>query len=426
MRTGPIRVLVVDDSRTTQLILKRILSSADDIEVVGLAANGREALEMIPRLDPTVICTDLLMPVMDGFVLTEEVMRRYPRPILVISSLIGDNNASENFRALEAGAVDVFAKPSIGAQLEEMSRELIRNIRIVAGVRVITRRNLPGSRPGADRVAGSSASPSPPGDTTPLPRDSGFRRPSPDGSGLVERPASRPADSGGSLAGRPLREPTVIRGTEPVRPRREPLPSLPALRGPVPPGRLPVRMATIGASTGGPQALQTILGAMPVTFPVPILCVQHISEGFLKGMVEWLDQQCSLKVRIAQTGELPLPGHVYFPQEDTHLVVDRAGRLMPSFEGPLDGHRPAVTTTFRSVSRQYGAAALAVLLTGMGRDGAEGMVEIHRAGGFTIAQDEATSVVWGMPREAILRGAVRLTLPVQAIAGTMVQLATSR
>lgn len=397
MRKGPIRVLIVDDSRTIQLVLKRILTVPGEIEVVGTASDGREGLDLVQRLDPDVVCTDLAMPGVDGFRLIADIMARHPRPILVISSLIGESDSTASFRALEAGAVDVLAKPASSAQMEKLSQELVRKVRIVAGVRVITRRALPGTAPGdtGSLRAASPASARPLPARPEGPATSGFRHTEVPPPASFSRETPRPAPPPRGLTASLLR-------------------------------RAPIQVVAIGASTGGPQALQVLLKELPATFPVPILCVQHISEGFLNGMVEWLDHQCALKVRIAQTGEAPLPGHVYFPQEETHLVVDRAGRLMPSFDAPLEGHRPSVTTTFLSVARHFAAASAGVLLTGMGRDGAEGMVEIQRAGGITIAQDEATSVVWGMPREAVLHNAARYTLPLTSIASTVMQVVTRR
>jgi two-component system chemotaxis response regulator CheB len=172
----------------------------------------------------------------------------------------------------------------------------------------------------------------------------------------------------------------------------------------------------IGASTGGPQVLYNILSSLPANFPLPILCVQHISEGFLKGLVDWLNSGCALSVTIAQPGILPLPGTVYFAPERVHLEIDHQGRLAWLDAMPVDGHRPSVTVLFKSVAAYYRRATIAVLLTGMGRDGAAGMQAISQAGGLTIAQDEASCVVFGMPREAIALGAAQHILPSTEIA----------
>jgi two-component system chemotaxis response regulator CheB len=358
---APIRVLLVDDSRTTLVVLQRMLAAAPDIVVVGTAANGAEALEQVRRLDPAVVCTDLSMPVMDGVALTRAIMEHYPRPILVVSSNIPDGappaEGEAAFEVLSAGAVDLFPKPGAlpEASRERTAHELARKIRLVAGVKVVTRRRL-------------------------------------EPAGVGERPTAPPRQTSGSV-------PTGIR-----------VPRSPQ------PGSGPPRILAIGASTGGPQAFQTLLTALPPDFPAPILCVQHISEGFLGGMVAWLNNQCALRVQTAVPGELPRPGTAYFPVENSHLRVDRAGRLLAERGDPVDGHRPSATALFRSIAEAYGPLAVGVLLTGMGADGAEGLARMRASGALTIAQDESTCTVFGMPREAILRGAAARVLPLPRIA----------
>lgn len=341
MPSSAVSVLLVDDSLIALTILSRMLSTSPDIQVVGKARSGREALELIPRLQPAVVCTDLHMPDMDGLELTKEIMARFPRPILVVSAMVHPEDSHNVFSLLEAGAIDVLPKPRGGLAADEqrVSQELVSKIKIISGVVALTRRQKWGLSP----------------------------------SQLQASPSSPPV---------------------PPRPR----------------------IVAIGASTGGPQALRTILAQLPADFPAPVLCVQHISEGFLAGLVEWLATQCALSVKIAQSGEQPLPGTIYFPQEGTHLEIDKTGRLVCSDKAPVDGHRPSVTATFKSVAEYCGDAAIGVLLTGMGSDGAQGMQEIFEAGGITIAQNEETSVVFGMPKQAIARGAVKYVLPVHKIA----------
>ena len=172
----------------------------------------------------------------------------------------------------------------------------------------------------------------------------------------------------------------------------------------------------IGASTGGPQALYAIISKLPANFPVPVICVQHISEGFLQGLVKWLACESKMQVKIAGLGELPQAGIVYLPPEKRHLELDSHGRFIYSQADKFPGHCPSITVTFKSVAKFYGRTAASVLLTGMGRDGAEGMLAIAQLGGLTIAQDQATCVVFGMPKEAIALGAAQYVLPVSAIA----------
>ena len=302
---------------------------------------------MIPSLQPDVICTDLHMPVMDGLELTQLVMERFPHPILVLSVSVQKEQTTNIFHLLEAGAIDVMAKPrGTEEEVDELdARELIRKIKILAGVVVIRKR---GKDPYAMHSPGKSNPP------------------------LIEA---------------------------------------------APPG-----IIGIGASTGGPQAFQEILSHLPSNLPVPLLCVQHISEGFVQGLVDWLAERCSLKITIAVTGILPQPGTAYFPREGSHLTLDNQGRLECSNAPPYDGHRPSVSVTFQSLALLYGKSAAGVLLTGMGRDGVDGMRAIAQAGGTTIAQDEESSIIFGMPKEAIAANAARYVLPLPKIAPALLKL----
>ncbi|MBD2097185.1 chemotaxis-specific protein-glutamate methyltransferase CheB [Trichocoleus sp. FACHB-591] len=352
MSSLPIRVFLVEDSPVSLVILQRMLSSSTDIQVVGTARNGIEALQLIPQVEPTVICTDFYMPGMDGLEFTKQIMAEYPRPILVISASVQPDNTHNIFQLLEAGAVDVFPKPGAGlaTDYELVKQELITKIRVLSGVTVFTKqRRFPVTQ-----------SPS---------------------SGSI--PSANYPTSPGSRIG-------LSTG--------------------------PKRVLAIGASTGGPQALQAVLRPLPASLPFPVLCVQHISEGFLQGLVNWLKAECRLQVKIAQAGEVPLAGTVYFAPERSHLELDRQGKFLCSVSPLVDGHRPSVTVTFQSVAKFYGKAAIGTLLTGMGRDGAEGMRAIAEAGGLTIAQDEKSSIVFGMPKEAIALGAAQHVLPINDIA----------
>jgi len=337
-----IRVLLVDDSPMVLHILQRLLSRSPEIQVVGTAADGKEALELVPSLNPDVICTDLYMPVMDGLEFTREIMANYPRPILVVSVSV-EPGSPNIFRLLEAGAVDIYSKPRdiLNVDMDKLAFELASKIRILAGVHV-------------------------------------FRR----NKNARDAPAAK-------LAPKPIL---------------------------IPRPQTPVRMVVIGASTGGPQALHAILVHLHATFPVPMVCIQHIGSNFLSEMVTWLAEVSPLPVRKAAHGETPQAGVVYFAPEDVHLELDDGGRFALSLAAPLDGHRPSVTITMRAAARCFGAGAVGVLLTGMGRDGAEGMASIAAAGGITIAQDEASSVIYGMPKVAVELGAVQHILPLEQIA----------
>ena len=187
-----------------------------------------------------------------------------------------------------------------------------------------------------------------------------------------------------------------------------------------------VRIVAIGASTGGPPALQTILAAMPEDFPVPLLIVQHMAAGFVAGFVEWLAQSSSLPLHIATHGALVLPGHVYIAPDEHQMKVERGGRLALTKDEPENGLRPSVAYLFRSIAEVYGCDAVAGLLTGMGRDGAEELRLLKDKGAVTFAQDKGSSVVHGMPGEAIRLDAAMLVLPPEKIAAVLTNLANNK
>lgn len=343
-----IRVLLVDDSPIAIELIRRMLATAPEIQVVGSASDGVDALALIPQVRPDVICTDLHMPKMDGLELTREVMARHPLPILVLSISVQAEQEHNIFQMLEAGALDILAKPRGGMESDfgVTAHDLITKIRILAGVKVIGKRRV--------QVAAT---------TKPIP---------PSMLGLMTTPP---------------------------------------------------RIVGIGASTGGPQALEQVLGQLPADFPLPLLCVQHIAEGFMQGLVAWLAGCCRIRVCTADEGAQPLAGTAYFPPDNRHLEIDDGGVFRCSSALSLAGHRPSIDIAFASLARRYDATAVGVLLTGMGQDGAQGMLDIARAGGLTIAQDEASSVVFGMPRRAIELGAARHVLPLDQIGPALCALA---
>lgn len=184
-----------------------------------------------------------------------------------------------------------------------------------------------------------------------------------------------------------------------------------------------VRAVAIVASTGGPAALHFILRRLPATFPAPILIVQHITRGFVPGLVEWLSVDSKLHVRLAQDGEIPQPGQALFAPDDRHMAVDTNGEIVLLDEDLVDGLRPSGNVLLRSVARVYGAQAVGVVLTGLGTDGASGLLQIKNSGGQTLAQDEATSVVYGMPREAAALGAAQEILSLERIVAHLLAIA---
>ncbi len=359
-----IKLLVVDDSPVALILLKRMFATCPEIEVVGTAKNGLEALKLIPQVQPDVICTDLHMASMNGLELTREVMQKDPRPILVISRSVQADDPQNIFQLLEAGAVDIFPKPENGltSSYDAIQQELINRIKVLSGVKVFTRR---------------------------LSQTNNIKQ-----------------NNGQQLFPKNIQDKVV---KTPIVSVPQTIPKYPRSSKKI------IKVLAIGASTGGPQALKTVLGDLPSNFPVPIICVQHISHGFLTGLVNWLDHECKLPVKIAISGQFPQTGVIHFPPEEHHLELDNRGRFLCSKTPAIGGHCPSITVTLKSVANFYGFSAAGVLLTGMGRDGADGMLAISQTGGLTIAQDEASSVVFGMPKEAIALGAAKYILPINDI-----------
>jgi two-component system chemotaxis response regulator CheB len=187
-----------------------------------------------------------------------------------------------------------------------------------------------------------------------------------------------------------------------------------------------IRVVVIGASTGGPPALQTILAGLPKDFPAPVLIVQHMAAGFIAGFAEWLAQSVSLLVHVAAQGEPILPGHVYIAPDDYQMKVERGGKIVLTRDAPENGLRPSVSYLFRSIAETYGCDAIAGLLTGMGRDGAEELRLLKERGAVTFAQDKDSSVVHGMPGEAIRLDAAMFILPPDKIAAVLANVANNR
>ncbi|WGI25000.1 chemotaxis-specific protein-glutamate methyltransferase CheB [Halomonas alkaliantarctica] len=332
-----IRVVIADDSQVARDVLRDILSRDDDIEIVGEATNGREAVELAKRLAPQLITMDLNMPVMDGLSAIEEIMHSKGVPILVVSDR---SDAQTAYQALEVGALEVMPKPTLeGADAER----LVERVRLLAGVAVITRLRR--------RVTTS-----PPFITSP------------------------------------------------------PLPAAP--RG-VP--RDFQYVVAIACSTGGPQALVRLLRTLPAGFPAPIVIAQHISHGFINGMAQWLGSLCAMPVSVGQEGELLRPGHIYLSPSEQNLCVTPRHRfqLQPSPATVL--YHPSCDVLLQSVAEVYGRDAIGIILTGMGRDGVNGIRAIFQAGGSTFAQDEASSVIYGMNQEAVKAGVVQHELPLDSL-----------
>lgn len=337
-----IRVVVVDDSALIRNLLKEIINSQKDMEVVGLAPDPLIAREIIRNENPDVITLDVEMPKMDGLDFLERLMRLKPTPVVMISSLT-ERGSETTMRALELGAVDFVAKPKIDIQtgLQQYTDDICDKIRAASKAHV--------------RMA---------------------------------RPATTSGDSSVAL-------PTLknrITSTE--------------------------KILVFGSSTGGTEALKDVLIHLPPDCP-GIVMAQHMPEGFTTSFAARLDNLCKIRVKEAENGDRILPGHAYLAPGHSHLLLKRSGANYVcelSQAEPVNRHRPSVDVLFRSAATNAGKNAIGVILTGMGKDGAVGMKEMHDAGAHTFAQDEASCVVFGMPKEAIAQGGVDEVVPLSQMA----------
>jgi two-component system chemotaxis response regulator CheB len=419
----PIRVLIVDDSALMRRALSMLLASDPEIEVVGTARDGQAAIEQVVALRPDVITMDVRMPVMDGVQTTEHIMAYYPTPILVLTASLSRFDIDITFRMLGLGALDVMEKPSSNdpGGLEQARAGLIKRIKILSRVRVVThlrgrRRQLQDS-PSAPTASETNAAERRTRGSRPLPTTDALRRKR--GSRLLGN-----SDTARRLRGsRPLGSPPA-NPTPPQPPVAKPAPVVtPSSKSPSAAARRASmgaanRVIVIGASTGGPRIVQQILRQLPATLPASVLLVQHIADGFTRGMVDWLAGSSGMPVRLAQSGDVALPGHVFVAPDNMHLLIDRDGVLSLSSQ-PALLQRPSVDVTMQRAAEAYGAQAIGVLLTGMGRDGALGMAALHREGGYTIAQNGESCIVFGMPRAAIEARVVHEVLNPESIAGRL-------
>lgn len=397
-----LKVLIVEDSELVSDILTEILQSDNRIRVVGVARNGVEALQLVPRLKPDLITMDVWMPQMDGFATVEHIMAHHPTPILVITATSLKSDVEVSLRMLAAGALDVIEKPSFQdeKQWERISKELVNRVHLLAGVRVVThlKGRLPTSHVAEPPVVEPPAKPKTASPSRPLRNED-----------KATKPLIYPAPTANTSASKPV----------PTTPEQQVPPSVTNF-----PAQPFYQLVAIASSTGGPSALLKVLQNLPKNFPVPIIIVQHISQGFTHGLVEWLQREIVLKVKIAKSGDQPQNGCVYITP-DRHNIVVVGSNSQPILSLNTEGEdylRPNADVMMQSVAKIFGERAIGVVLTGMGSDGAKGLKEMANQGAFTIAQNEATSLIYGMPRAAAENGAAKEILPLGQIPLTLTQL----
>jgi two-component system chemotaxis response regulator CheB len=355
------RVLIVDDSAFMRKVLQGIIASDPQLEVCGEARDGRDAVTQTEALKPDVVSMDINMPHMDGLQATEIIMSTNPHPILIVSSESKDG-AEITLKALQLGAIDFVAKPSGGVDLDMSSvrEEICRKLKMAAKVRVVrtaTRSKL------QHEVASSS-------------------------------PRSEPATAnfGQTVAnGRPSAAAAAHRGS----------------------GKFPI--VVMASSTGGPATLMKFVPYFPKDFPGAVMLVQHMPGNFTAQFSKQLMEVSRIKVKEAESGEIIVPGQLYICPGSHHMRVSPTGRVSLD-DGPrVGGYRPCADLTLESASEYAGPMTISVILTGMGNDGAKGVQAVRNAGGYTIAQDESTAVIFGMPQEAIKTGAVDQVVPMESI-----------
>ncbi|GAB77732.1 two-component system, chemotaxis family, response regulator CheB [Austwickia chelonae] len=358
-----IRAMVCDDSVVIRRLVSDVLAQDPEIEVVGTAVNGKNALDKIPMLKPDILTLDVEMPIMDGLQTLVEVRKTYKKLPIIMFSTLTERGAGATLDALERGASDYVTKPanvgSLSESMEAVRSQLIPKIKSLTG-----------------RVA-------------PQPR--------------IARPAFGGAPPAGQAAGSTA----------------GPLPT------PAPGGRIDV--VAIGVSTGGPDALTTVVSALPANFPVPVVVTQHMPPVFTQLFAQRLDGKAKLSVREAVQGDPVKAGQVLIAPGDWHMRFQQKanGPVVVLDQGPQENYcRPAVDPMFRSIAEIYGAHVLSVIMTGMGSDGHRGAEQIIRNGGSLIVQDEATSVVWGMPGAAVHAGLPCDVLPLGKLAETITERVT--
>ena len=366
---GPVTVVVVDDSSVQRRFARNVVESDPGLQLVGEARNGREAILMVEKLRPHVVLMDLHLPVMNGIEAIERIMAVRPTPILVYSAFVDGDDRDNATAALAAGAVDVMEKPGgLGpAKLDEDAEALRRRLRLIGRVKVIT------------------------------------------------HPRARLGGAGATLSTHRLGGTTSNR----IRPNRSDASAVPPLEGLT---ARDVRVLAIGASTGGPQAVATLLSELPADLPSAVVVVQHMADGFIEGLASWLDDMCALPVSVGASGRRLQPGTVTVAPSGLNLIVHKELRVTTEEPPRSQYHVPGIDATFSSIADVVGPRAVGVLLTGMGRDGASGLKRMRDVGAFTIAQDEATCAVYGMPAAAMSIGAVDRQLPLGEVGSAVRQL----
>lgn len=345
-----IKILIVDDSPTEVALIQYIIESENDMQVIGVAKNGKEAIELTEKLKPNLITMDIQMPVMDGLEATRIIMAQNPTPIVVISSMVNDESIHATFHILEAGALTALAKPVnvFSPSFEESREHIVDTLRSLSDIRVIKK---------------------------------------------------------------PLKKHLMLDESKKHKTEHA--------------KTTHYEIIAMGASVGGPMALKTIFSQLAPDFPLPIMVVQHMSRGFIRGFAQWLEENVSLKVKNAVDHEPLEKGTVYIAPEHKHMEVERIHEQLVCklIDGaPVSGFCPSITRLLQSIAKVSGKKAIGILLTGMSDDGAEGLLELKNAHGHTLIQNQESSIVFGMGAVAQSLNAVDQVIGLEHIASYLTKI----
>ena len=379
-----IRVLIADDSAFMRKVLSDLFNKQSDFQVAGTAINGKDTVEKVKKLKPDLLTLDVMMPVMNGLDALEIIMEECPLPVVMVSSLTQEG-ADATIRALALGAVDFVGKAGGPiSKIDSIEDEILTKCRGAAQAHVSKTRPLKDSKP------------------------------------IVYTPKPKPPEP-------PImRRIEVKRRTGYVLGQKPEIVKIPAANVPKPsyaPSVSGKKLVAIGTSTGGPQALQSVVTLLPANLPCGVVIVQHMPAGFTKSLAERLNSISEISVKEAENDEIIRAGWVYIAPGNFHLRVAPVSgggkKILLSQEPPVGNHRPAVNVMYDSVA-QFGNDLVAVIMTGMGSDGCEGMTKIKANGGYSIAQDEPSCVVYGMPKAVVDAGLADEIRPLGKIAEAIV------
>ena len=378
-----IRVLIADDSAFMRMVLSDLFKAQPDFEIVDTARNGKEAVEKVLKYKPDLLTMDVNMPIMDGLQALEVIMKDCPLPVVMLSSLTKEG-ADATITALGLGAVDFISKTGGSvSRIDTIESEILSKCRAAASVK-FANRHAP-LTPSAPTIA-------------PAPQPPKMRR--------IELPLRRPA-------------PAPVQPVAPARSVFTPK-SVPRSGGVSNPKN---KSVVLGTSTGGPKALQTVVGGLPKNLPCGVLIVQHMPPGFTKSLAERLNEISQISVKEAENHDIIEAGHVYIAPGNYHMTVvptPNGREIVLNQDPPIGTLRPAADVLFKSAVR-FGHDIVSVILTGMGQDGAAGMKEIKQAGGYIIAEAESTCVVYGMPKAVVDQGIADEVLPLPEVASAIVK-----